>query len=99
MTADNPGAWPDQVQEKLEYCPLCKVWHGDEDDGKVKARTTGAIVSIGATKNCFTAADLKAARLETVERCLHLLDLYISNVGPLAAKKAIEMFKEEINEG
>jgi len=44
----------------------------------------------------YTAADLKAARLETVERCLYLLDLYISNVGPLAAKKAIEMFKEEI---
>lgn len=63
---------------------------------KATITTIPAPVPVGLL---YTAAEMKAARLEMVERCLYLLDLYISNVGPLAAKKAIEMFKEEINEG
>jgi hypothetical protein len=94
MTGTNPGAWPDQEPNEPNMARKDsfilpkghEYWNAREDVYISKARP-------------FTAADLKAARLETVERCLHLLDLYISNVGPLAAKKAIEMFKEEINEG
>ncbi len=84
MSGTNPGTWPDQEPNQMKIRDMIIETHNIPQPPP------------GWKPKLYTAADLKAARLETVERCLHLLDLYISNVGPLAAKKAIEMFKEEI---
>ena len=40
-------------------------WHGDEEDGKRRA-----FAELDKTIPLYTAADMKAARLETVTKCL-----------------------------
>ena len=49
----------------------------------------------------FTAAEMKAARIETVEKCLSILHRRITpqfatDLGPVKAIKEIEKLKEEI---
>ena len=87
MSKTNPGNWPDQAQEKLEYCNPCKIWHGEYCPEKAKdkyKRYTGA-ERLEAYKagviagKALAAADLKAARIETVTKCLLAGLIYLDN--------------------
>jgi len=52
-----------------------RCWHGDEEDGKMlfidEAGTIRPSIYRGlAGERLYTAADMKAERIETVERCI-----------------------------
>ena len=121
MTADNPGTWPDQGKEDgREYsarkkgnilagvCPLC----GDpiaQGEGRMVCQNCAPQKwdSRDFTDPCYTAAEMKAARLETVEECIRIATKTLRggtttdppyDAGIWDVIESIEKLKEEICE-
>ncbi len=74
MSGTNPGTWPDQEPNQMKIRDMIIETHNIPQPPP------------GWKPKLYTAAEMKAARIETVERCMD------------AAIEAMQRIREEINE-
>ena len=89
------GVWGEEDEMKCKNCGYDKCYHTFGQFCGTGVRTEyEADLSTG-----YTAADLRAAKLETVERCIRFFDErgFLHHYEEAMFSAAIEKLKEEIN--
>ena len=97
MTGANPGNWPDQMGTDASITMGTGAIYTAAE--RVEAFKAGIVAGEAiASVALYTAAEMKAARLETVERCRIAVSVAWEE-GPVTRAKcveAVEKLKEEI---